>query len=561
MQLSIVSGIYTDMQANYRVSYPRNLVPVPKQTGMSAGYLRHAEGITQLTAAGAVSGADRGGFNWNGTCYRVIGSTLLSVDAKGVVTVLGDVGNDGKQVAFDRAFDFLIVGSASNLYYWATQPLMTVQNAAVSSAGTEYAVGDAITLTNDIGLVVRGVSGAGAITSVSVAHGGLSAVAGSVGPIGQSFTTGIGTGALFNLTWGQLPDKLYHVTTAALGPVVDTCWFAGYTVSTDGSNIIVTDLQDPSYVDPLKYGSSEYSPDPLVGLAVYRDELYVFNRYTTEVFDNVGGANFPFQVNEGAVVDKGTLSRTLKCKMAQRLWFVGSGANDGRGEATSVYSIFSGVAIKVATQEIEEVLTQYTEDQLTHAVLEAREDRVHQHLYLHLPDQTLVYDFAASEAMQLPVWFVLSSTASTYGAYRARNFVRCYNMWLCGDLYDSRIGYLDRTVATQYGAIVGHQFDVGLVYNESRGMTLRRLDLVGQTGLAGTPTADPTISLSYTRDAGKTYSIERFRRLGKQGDFTQRLMWLNVAYARQQLGLRFRGVTSALVSYARIDAQITPGAV
>lgn len=557
MQIPIVSGIYTDNEANYRVSYPRNLVPVPKQTGISQGYLRCAEGITQLSAPGAVSGTDRGGFQWDGVCYRVIGAKLVSVDTAGGVTVLGDVGNDGKQVAFDRSFDFMMIGSAGKLYYWAPAPLHTVVAAAPSAGGSGYAVGDTITLTNDVGLQVTAITGTGVVSSVSVLHGGLSGTAGATGPIGQASTSGVGVGLLVSLTWGTLSTLLYEVTAPALGKVVDMCWFAGYTVSTDGTNIIVTDLQDPSYVDPLKYGSSEYSPDDLRGLIVYRDELYVFNRYTTEVFDNVGGANFPFQVNEGAVVEKGALSRTLKCKMAQRLWFVGSGYD----EAVSVFYVVSGVAAKVATQEIEEVLAGYTEDQLTTCLLEAREDRVHQHLYLHLPDQTLVYDFAASEVMQTPIWFVLSSTVSTYGQYRARNFVRCYNKWICGDAQDSRIGYLDRTVTTQYGQLVGQQFDVGLLYNEARGMTMQRLELIGQTGLVSDPKANPQISMTYTRDGGKTFGRERFRGLGRQGKYSQRIMWINVAFARQQLGLRFRMAAPTVASFARIDAQLVPGSV
>lgn len=560
MQLPIVSGIYTDTKANYRVAYPRNLVPVPKQTGVSQGYLRHTEGVTQLVASGAVLGNDRGGFNWNGVCYRVIGSKLVTIGADGTLTILGEVGNDNLQVAFDRSFDFLIVGSAGNLFYWAPQPLITAISGNVQAAGAGYVVGDTVTLTNDVGLTITSVGTGGAVLSFSILHGGLSTKNGSGIGIGQAATTGIGVGLLVVLNYAAVPDRLYQVTTPALGTVVDTKWFAGYTVTTDGENIIVTDLNDPSYVDALKYGSSEYSPDPLTGLERYREELYVFNRYTIEVFDNVGGANFPFQVNQGAVIEKGCLSRSLKCQMGQRLWFVGSGSNDGKGEGLSVFYIQAGVAVKVATQEIEEVLTQYTEDQIAKCILEAREDRVHQLLYLHLPDETLVYDYAASQIMQTPIWFVLSSDASTYGLYRARNFVLCYGKWICGDAIDSRVGYLDRSVSTQYGQLVGHQFDVGVLYNQSKGMTVQRLDLVGQTGLVSDPTSEPQLTLSYTHD-GKTYNRPRPKSLGKQGETEKRLMWLNVAFARQTLGLRFKGETPAPVSYARIDAQIVPSSV
>ena len=75
MQIPIINGIYTDNTADYRTSYPLNLVPVPKQNGIANGYLRKADGIALFCGADK-GGVDRGGINWEGVCYRVIGSTL-----------------------------------------------------------------------------------------------------------------------------------------------------------------------------------------------------------------------------------------------------------------------------------------------------------------------------------------------------------------------------------------------------------------------------------------------------------------------------------------------------
>jgi hypothetical protein len=41
-------------------------------------------------------------------------------------------------------------------------------------------------------------------------------------------------------------------------------------------------------------------------------------------------------------------------------------------------------AIKISTMEVDEILTNYTEVQLSTVKLEARNDRNHQHLYVHL---------------------------------------------------------------------------------------------------------------------------------------------------------------------------------
>ena len=46
-QIAILSGIYTTETPDYRIAYPRNMVPVPRQQGISNGYLKPAEGIKQ----------------------------------------------------------------------------------------------------------------------------------------------------------------------------------------------------------------------------------------------------------------------------------------------------------------------------------------------------------------------------------------------------------------------------------------------------------------------------------------------------------------------------------
>ena len=92
VQIPIISGIYASSAPDLRTSYPVNLVPVPKESGISSGYLRPGDGLISF---GTGPGIDRGAINWNGVCYRVMGSSLVSVAADGTATTLADVGDDG----------------------------------------------------------------------------------------------------------------------------------------------------------------------------------------------------------------------------------------------------------------------------------------------------------------------------------------------------------------------------------------------------------------------------------------------------------------------------------
>ena len=113
-QLPIMAGTVVRDGA-FAASYPVNLEPRAFDSGVSKGQLVSTRGAVSVSTG---PGIDRGGIDWNGTLYRVMGSKLVSVTTAGVVTTLGDVGTDGKVCAFDYSFDRLGIRSGTSLYYW-----------------------------------------------------------------------------------------------------------------------------------------------------------------------------------------------------------------------------------------------------------------------------------------------------------------------------------------------------------------------------------------------------------------------------------------------------------
>jgi hypothetical protein len=466
MQIPILNGIFADNGPDLRTSYPVNLVPVPKQSGISAGFLRPGDGIV---GNGTGPGIDRGGINWNGVCYRVMGTKLVTVASNGAVTVLGDVGGPvNTLVTLDYSFDRLAIASGGRLYYWSSS----------------------------LGLV--------------------------------------------------------QVTDTDLGVVLDVVWVDGYFMTTDGTSLIVTELSDPTQVNPLKYGSSEVDPDPVVALLKLRNEVYALNRNTIEVFDNVGGEFFPFQRIDGAQVTKGVIGTFGCCVFMDMIAFLGS----GRNEAPGIYMGANATAQKISTQEIDELLLNYTEAQLATVKLEARNDKAHEHLYVHLPDRTLVYDAAASTALQQQVWFTLSTSQVGFSQYRARNLVWAYDKWLIGDPQSSAIGYLVDNISSHWGQIVRWEFGTLIVYNESNGAIFNELELVSLTGSVALG-VDPIITTSYSLD-GKAWSQDRGIRVGTTGNSQKRLAWFQQGHMRNWRIQRFRGDSQAHLSFIRLEAQIEP---
>ncbi len=462
MRLPILKGVYADAVGDFIESPPVNREPVIVETGLSDGYLRVAPGITGTAQA---TGADRGGINWNGVPYRVIGTKLVSLNASGSITELADVGSGGP-CWFDYSFDNLAIGSGGRVYLWN---------------------GSALT----------------------------------------------------------------QITDEDLGTIIDGIWIDGYFLMTDGEFLIVTELNNPTSIDPLKYGSSEEDPDPVLGVIKVRGEAYVPNRYTIENFSNAGSVGFPFVRNSGALIPFGIVGTKAKAPYLQSFAFVGS----AKGEALGVYLAGNGDASKLSTRFVDDELAKLTDEQVAAIECEARVDSDEQRLLIHLPNKTLVYYATASQRTQGKVWAIYASGIDADEAYRGRNGVLAYGKRWVGDS-QGNVGYIDATTSKHFGTVTGRRIDTALLYNEAGRGIINAIELNGLPGRAPLG-ADPRIFMSWTID-GVTWSQERAVTAGRAGERAVRMQWRPNVRFNQWIGLRFREADDGMVPYARLDAAIQP---
>jgi hypothetical protein len=349
-------------------------------------------------------------------------------------------------------------------------------------------------------------------------------------------------------------STLTQVTDPDLGVCLDVVWIDGYFMSTDGDSIVVSELANPFAFDPLKYGSSEASPDPIVALVRVRNEIVALNRFTCEVFDNVGGSGFPFQRIEGAQIQKGCIGTHACCVFLEAVAFLGSGEN----EAPGIYLGSNANAAKLSTIEIDRVLAGFSELQLSTVLIETRNDNGHLHLYVHLPDRTLVYDHTASQALSQPVWFVLVSGLVGFQAYRGRHFTWCYDRWLSGDATGDFLGEFSQATGQVFSERTRWEMQTAITYNAGAGALVNQLELVALTGRIDDRadiSADPLIATSSSLD-GVTWSPDVSVPAGRSGQFLNRLVWFRQGALRNMRIQRFQGDSDAHVSFLRLEAAV-----
>lgn len=344
--------------------------------------------------------------------------------------------------------------------------------------------------------------------------------------------------------------SLTQITDPDLGHVIDGAWIDGYYMLTDGASLIVTELNDPTSINPIKYGSSEADPDPVVAIKRIRTEVHAINRFTIESFDNVGGELFPFQRIEGATITRGAVGTKAVCIFNDSLAFVGG----GRNESIGVYIAANASTKKVSTPDIDNILNAVTN--YASVVVESRFDQSHQFIYVHLSDRTLVYDFAASQALEQPVWHILVSGLSGFSQYKARNFVWFNNKWYVGNPSGAEIGYLSDEDGSHWGNKVRREFSTPITYNNSSGAIFPRIELVALVGNVSID-KDPGISTSYSID-GVSWSMPMTIPVGKTGNRNKRLVWLQQGNMLDRRIQRFQHDSDARLTPIMVDAQLEP---
>lgn len=355
-----------------------------------------------------------------------------------------------------------------------------------------------------------------------------------------------------------IPDSstFVQVTDPDIGQVIDFKWIDGYFMFTDGVDLIVTELTDPTSINPLAYSSSELDPDPIVSVQKLRREIYAVNRFTIEVFQDVGtsatGGAFPFALVQGAYIMKGAVGTYACCVFIETIAFVGS----GRNEAPGVYLGVNATVTKISTREIDTLLANYTPTQLATVRCESKVAKGIQQLYVYCPDRVLVYDAVASAIGGAPVWCVLTSGSQVgeFLQYDAKDHVWAFGRWNIGDSSNSNIGTLSDTIMSHWGNKIRWEFSTSIFYNESNGAQFHALELQTLSGRVDV-TACPMIGTQYSLDGWKWSQI-RWVHAPHFGDTVKNIKWFQQGWMRNWRIQRFLGTSETFLTIARLDAEL-----
>lgn len=411
----------------------------------------------------------------------------------------------------------LIIGR-HGLKPWATAGDGPIRGSEVM-AGVLYVVS---------GTTLYSVTSAGVATSIGTVAGSGFVIMSNNGRLG---TPGnqlvIATGAAWveylngYFIWGRdatAPQPglayLYNATTSAFGAIADPDLF----LSGEGKFQISTVLNGSAY-SATDFATAESSPGKLIRGKVDGADLFLFCEDVTEPWYNSGASPFPFERQNQTVIRKGIMGTHTIALLDNTIMWIGK--DKDAGGSPIVYRLGLGLqGLRISTHAVEDVLATVTDWSLVKCISYIVNG--HAFYQIILPAATSwVYDVATNHWHEESTFQLGRWQGNSHSYAYSQHIIGSFNS---GDLFTLDPDYIWDGASTP---IVAEMISVP-IGDYVNWKTLASFQINFETGVGTLATgqgSDPQIMLQLSFDRGHTWGREKWRSIGKVGEFAKRVIW------------------------------------
>jgi hypothetical protein len=267
------------------------------------------------------------------------------------------------------------------------------------------------------------------------------------------------------------------------------------------------------------YGTKDNNSDRLISVSVLNGILHLHGEQSTEFWQNVGSTPLPFARVSGATRNLGIASQYSLAYIDDVQLFLGQSLFGGYVEVT----LMQGFNMtRVSTEDIDNIIRGFTvwQDAIGFGyILDG-----HKMYQLTFPSaaRSFLYDVSTQ------FWYDLQSGVGLTGRHIANFGITFNSFTYITDSTTGRIYKLDPNVYTDNGALIKRQVTSKHVTMAGNRFSIDEmyLDMETGTGLQQGQGTDPQIMLQVSKDGGRTFGIERWKPIGKVGQYkSPRVMW------------------------------------
>jgi hypothetical protein len=354
----------------------------------------------------------------------------------------------------------------------------------------------------------------------SIDSSGTATDLGAIGGSGRCPMADNGTElAIVGGTVGHVYSGGSITTPADLPAVSDVGFIDGYilwTKADSSGQFVISSLNNATIYDPLDIATVEGSPDALVGVCIDHREVQFYGKQSIEIWYNSGAADFPFERQGNAFIERGCFARDSIVKIDNSVHFL--------GDDMIVYRLDGYSPIRISTHAIEYELRNAT-DAWAFTVTEEG----HKHYLLCTDVGTFGYD------MSTGAWHERKSLA--LDNWRAGSAVRVYDQTIFGSNTTGKLYTASFDTYAEDGDSISMEMTLPVIESGTRNeMTCYAFELMCESGvgLSTGQGSDPQAMLSYSDNGGRTWSNELWRSMGAIGAYTTRVIWRKLGQFRQR---------------------------
>lgn len=309
------------------------------------------------------------------------------------------------------------------------------------------------------------------------------------------------------------------------------CYLDGYLIFNEPNTqqFYLSPLNAVLPFNGLDVDSAQAHPDNLVGHLALQENLYLFSQRHMEVWYDSGAASFPLQRIQGSVSEIGCAAAfTIATNQTSVFWL----GRDLNGQGT-VYSATGLQPQRISTFAIESEIRALGDLSASRAWM--YQQAGHSFYCLNLPgaNTTWVYDTVTS------LWHERTYLSSgLYGRHLADCHAFAMNINIVGDYSSGNVYSLDPTVFTDNSFPIRRERTSPHISADLNRITHSRfwLDMETGVGIDGTGQGSaPKAVLSWSNDAGHSWSNEHWTSIGPIGSRKTRAIWRRLGAARDRV--------------------------
>ncbi len=354
--------------------------------------------------------------------------------------------------------------------------------------------------------------------------------------------------------------KITIETPFTFSPIVDPAFYGACRVDfldtflvlpRPDSNQWYCSLSNQVAFDGLDIAAKSGGADHIQTLIVKHREAWILGKFTSEVWGNVGGVDFPFAPLPNAFIDHGCVAKYSVAKYDVSVFWL---SQDNQGVAIAMKS--SGYSAKrISTHAIEFEWQNYMK--LDDAIGFTFQQGGHTFYVLTFPaqDKTWVYDDATGQWFE---WNYVDNNGKLH-RHRANAYAFAYGKNVVGDFQNGKIYALDPNAYTDNGQPIVRIRSFPHLVNDGKRVSYQSFIADIQSGtITGHATEDvtvsdfdwsfnddfgaspstlaaPRITLRYSDNRGQSYTGAINQLLGSTGQYSQSPIWQPLGMARDRV--------------------------